>query len=272
MAVLFDARSNEYAGSLDIIGGQTFTDARVSSATLGALNAELLMDIHGKAVAFFEIRSAASNASYVFEGTIDGTNYFTLPARSVVGTIVAAVQSDTIVSVVVSTAAISAVYAISATGWRRVRCRVSAYTSGNAVVTGRATEADYAIIAQPQPSLIIGTFAGLTNVAQTLLAAPAAGLFLYMTSVIVTWHSTAAVVAAAPPLVQINNVGAAGMTSRFASGPGVAVGAGIFVSQMISFPTPVKAFAAATAIQAQLSAAAIAGSSITITMTGYAGA
>jgi hypothetical protein len=97
-------------------------------------------------------------------------------------------------------------------------------------------------------------------------------LFLYVTSIHVTWHSTGAVAAAAPPLVQINNLGAAGMTSRFASGPGIFAGAGGFASQTISYPNPIKAFAAATAVQAQLSAAALANSSTTITMTGYASA
>ena len=63
MSILYDARGNEFQGSLDTIGGQTITDARVAGATLGALNAEILMDLNGKATATFDTRTAAVRSS-----------------------------------------------------------------------------------------------------------------------------------------------------------------------------------------------------------------
>ena len=51
-SLILDARGNPFQGSIDAIGGETITDSRVASATLGALNAEIIMDIQGKATAF----------------------------------------------------------------------------------------------------------------------------------------------------------------------------------------------------------------------------
>ena len=80
MAYLTDARGNEYLGQLDQIGGGTITDARVSSAVLGALNAELVMDLNGHSSARFDVRTVvASTLTLVWEGSMDGVNYFTLP-------------------------------------------------------------------------------------------------------------------------------------------------------------------------------------------------
>lgn len=184
MAQILDARGNEFLGSLDQIGGGTVTDARTASATLGALNAELVMDINGKAVAVFEIRATANSATYVFEGSVDGTNYYTLPARPLPGSQLptgTALSEAIVISQVVATTAV-ATYAISATGYRRVRCRVSAFTSGSAVVTGRATAADYAIIAQPQPALLNQSIAPAANTGGTITLPGVTGMFHYITN------------------------------------------------------------------------------------------
>ncbi len=178
-----DARLNEYKGSLDIIGGETFTDPRVASGTLGALNADLVMDLHGKAVATFEIRTAANSATYVFEGSLDGNNYYPLPARPMPGSVVTGValtEGLIVLQVVTTTAA--AMYAVSCTGYRRIRCRVSAFVSGSAVVSGRATEADYAIIAQPQPALLNVSLAPAVNTGGTITLPSVAGMFHYVTA------------------------------------------------------------------------------------------
>ena len=184
MAQILDARGNEFQGSLDQIGGGTITHARTASATLGALNAEIVMDLNGKAVAVFEIRSAAVAATFVFEGTVDGTNYFILPARPMPGAVspVGTALTEGLIVAMTVAATIQAAFAVSATGYRRVRCRVSLYTSGNAVVTGRATSADYAIIAQPQPSLLNVSIAPAVNAAATITIPAVAGMFHYLTA------------------------------------------------------------------------------------------
>ena len=50
------------------------------------------------------------------------------------------------ISSIVITTTLAGTYIIGTVGWRRVRCRVSAYTSGNCVVTARGTEAVHDVL------------------------------------------------------------------------------------------------------------------------------
>jgi coenzyme F420-reducing hydrogenase delta subunit len=189
---LLDARNNPFAGSVDGVGNETFTDARVASATLGALNAEIIMDIQGKAVARFDVRTAAGALTLVFEGTLDGTNYFTLPAFAEQQTIVAALTAEQFVPSIISTAAMNGIYAVVVKGYRRVRARVSAYTSGNITVTARASVADEIIYARQIPSTLHVTATAAANTAVTAtLPAAGVGLFHYITHIHITRNSTA---------------------------------------------------------------------------------
>lgn len=182
---ILDARGNPFQGSIDTIGGETLTDARVASATLGALNAEILMDIQGKSTAMFDIRTAAMNATLIFEGTVDGTNYYTLSAFS-------EIAETTVTSVIITTTAGSQ-YAVSIAGYRRVRCRVSAYTSGNCVVTARATEGIHDILIRQIPAHLHVTATAVANTAATAtLAAAGAGLHHYITNIHLMRNATAA--------------------------------------------------------------------------------
>lgn len=188
-SLILDARGNPYQGSLDAIGGETLTDARVAGATLGALSADVLMDINGKASAVFEIRAAAMNATLVFEGTVDGTNYYTLPA------FVDDTETQTAAVIITTTHAVR--YDVASTGWRRVRCRVSAYTSGNCVVTGRASEAAIIIYNKPIPATLHQTATASNAIATATLPAAGAGMFHYITAIHMMRASTAAVVGTA---------------------------------------------------------------------------
>lgn len=183
MALLYDARGNEYKGSIDIVGNETFTDARVASATFNAVNAELLMDLHGCAVATFDIRTSAT-LTIVFEATIDGTNYFGLPGFNPL--------TETMLVSVVNPAA-AAQYVVGVSGFRRVRARCSAFTSGSVTVVGRASRADFAIYARPVPSTLHVTATAAANTAVTAtLPAAGAGLFHYITHIHLCRNATAA--------------------------------------------------------------------------------
>jgi len=246
MATLLDARGNEFQGHLDQIGGGTFTDARVAGATISATNGELVMDIHGKAVAVFEIRSAANSATYVFEGTVDGTNYFTLPARPLPGsTVTGAAISEGLVVAVSPTAAIAAAFAVSATGYRRIRCRSSITNSGSAVVTGRATQADYAIIAQPQPSIFNVTLAPALATGGTITLPAAAGMFHYVTGMDFTIAGSGALqtVGAA---VFITTTNLPGNPAWGIDVPATAAGASRFASLVKQWANPLKSSVANT--------------------------
>lgn len=185
MAILYDARGNEIQGSLDQIGGGTLVDARVAGAVLSALNAELVMDLQGKAVALFDVRTAAANLSLVFEASVDGTNYVALTGLNPV--------LETQLATVVITTTHGAVYIVGVSGFRRVRCRVSAYTSGNVTVTGRASQADFAIYNKPIPSTLHVTATAAANtIATATLPAAGAGLFHYITNINLMRNATAA--------------------------------------------------------------------------------
>jgi hypothetical protein len=205
--IQFDARGNEYQGSIDTIGGQVLTDARVANALLGALNAELVMDIQGKAVALFDIRTAAANLTLVFEGTVDGTNYFGLAAFANQQLIAAAItQEQYIPSIVIATTQ-SGFYTVGVSGIRRVRVRVSAYTSGNVVVTGRASAADQIIYARPIPSTLHVTVTAAANTSATCtLPAAGAGMFHYITSIQCARNATAALAGTATLIITSTNL------------------------------------------------------------------
>lgn len=199
MTILYDERGNQFLGSLDQITGQTVTDARTIGATLGSVNAESVMDLNGQAVALFDIRTAAMSATLVFEATVDGTNYFGLPGFNV--------SAETMLSAVVITTTHTAVYAVGVSGFRRVRVRVSAYTSGNCVVALRATQSDFAIYARPVPATLHVTVTAAANAGATItLPAAGAGLFHYITSLQLYRNATAALAGSATLVITSTNL------------------------------------------------------------------
>jgi len=197
MSILYDARGNEFVGSLDIIGGQTFTDARTSGATLGALNAEILMDLNGKATATFDTRTAAGNLTFVVEGTVDGTNYFALPMWAQNQLLAAALVAEQYVTQVTVATTHSGRYTVGVTGLRRVRLRISAYTSGNVTVTARSSECDLIIYARPIPATLHVTATAANAIATATLPAAGVGMFHYITHIDITRSATAALAGAA---------------------------------------------------------------------------
>lgn len=199
MPILYDARGNEWGGLLDQIGGGTVTDARTATATLGALNAEILMDLNGKAVATFDVRTAAMNATLVFEATVDGTNYFAMPAFNVL--------TESMLAAIIITTTHAQTYVVGVSGFRRVRCRVSAYTSGNCIVAGRASSSDYAIYNRLVPSTLHVTVTAAANTGATItLPAAGAGLFHYLTNIHLARNATAALAGTATLVITSTNL------------------------------------------------------------------
>jgi hypothetical protein len=193
MAVLIDPRGNPFVGSIDTITGETVTDGRPISAVLGALNAETLMDVQGKLTAAFDVRTAAGALTYVAEGTVDGTNYFAIPMWANFQLLAAAAVAEQYVGQVVVATTHSGYYTVGCAGLRRVRLRVSAYTSGNITVSSRATVADKILYGRQIPATLHVTATGAANTAVTATL-PAAGpsLFHYITSIEITRNATAA--------------------------------------------------------------------------------
>lgn len=200
--ILYDARGNEIRSSFpDILTGETYSDGRTISATLGALNAEVVMDLAGCATATFDVRTGAGALTYVFEGTIDGTNYFAIPAFANFQLLVAVALAEQYVSSVVVATTHSGSYTVGVTGLRRVRLRVSAYTSGNIVVSSRGSTADLLIYGRPVPATLHVTATAAANTAATAtLPAAGAGMFHYITS-IELWRNATAILAGTATII-----------------------------------------------------------------------
>lgn len=215
-----DARGNELIGILDGITGGTITDARTATATLGALNAEAIIDLNGqKAVAVHLFTGANATLTVVFEGTIDGTNYFTLPTFNIATT-------SMIASFALAAATTNTAYYVTVTGFRRVRVRVSAYTSGSLTVAMRATVAPLPPVAEiPFPTALWVTATAAANTAATATLTAVTGMFHYITHIDITRNATAALVGAATiihtttnlpgsPAWSVGNAMAAGGTEK----------------------------------------------------------
>lgn len=188
MAILYDARGNELKSAFpDTVTNETVTDARPITATLSALNGEVIIDLNGAAVVQFDLRTAAMNATLVFEATVDGTNYFGLPGFDIL--------TEAYLAAVIVTTTLAKTYTVGVSGFRRVRCRVSAFTSGTVVVAARASIADLIIYAKALPSTLVVEIDGGANASATItLPAGGAGLFHYITNIQWYRHCTAALV------------------------------------------------------------------------------
>jgi hypothetical protein len=192
--ILYDARGNEIRSHFpDILTGETYTDARTTSATLAALNAETVMDLAGTATVTYDVRTAAGNLTYLWEGTIDGTNYFSIPAFCNFQLLVAAATAEQYVPSVVVGTTHSGSYTVGVPGLRRIRLRVSAYTSGNITVSARGSTADLLIYGRPLPAILHVTATAAANAAATAtLPAAGVGMFHYITSIELWRNATAA--------------------------------------------------------------------------------
>lgn len=211
MSFLLDARGNPLSGSIDTIANEAITDPRAVGATLTALG-QVFMDLNGKATCAFDIRIVANaTATLIFEGTVDGSNYYQLPALAVSvpsGTLVVPAES-LVSSLILAGLTLTGTFLVDSAGYRQVRCRVSAYTSGSIVINARASIADSLIYVRPIPSLLNVTQAPAVNTGGTI-ALPAAGpgLFHYITNfqATVAMNPATAQTGAAPVFITTTNL------------------------------------------------------------------
>lgn len=208
MAVLYDARGNEIRGLFpDTVTNETTTDARPITAVLGSLNAEVIMDLNGASTATFDIRTAAGALTLVFEGTVDGVNYVAFPAFAVVENIAATLRAEQYVPSIVIATTQSGVYTVGCTGLRRIRVRVSAYTSGNVTVGARGSIADLIIYSRPMPAILWVTVTAAANTGATItLPAAGAGMFHYITYLNCRRNATAALAGTATLIITTTNL------------------------------------------------------------------
>ena len=235
MSIIYDARGNEFAGNLDNIVGQTITDARAQTVTLSALNAEAVTDLAGHAVLQVDARTAAGSLTIVFEGTVDGTNYVAVPAFDVAA-------SAFVASVAVSST-LAGRYMLTATGLKRIRTRISAYTSGNITIAHRATQAGFLVNTANIPVLSATVTAAANTAATLTIASPGTGLRNYITGIEITRNATAALAGTATLVITTTNL--PGSLAWSVGNAMLAGGTQIDVSR--DFTQPVQSLAQATA-------------------------
>ena len=208
MAILYDARNNEIrSGFPDSVTNETVSDARPITAVLNAINAEVIMDLNGAATVTFDVRTAAAVLTFVFEGTVDGVNYFSLPAWGATAIFGATTQNELyFVGVTVATT-LSSLFTVGATGLRRIRLRVSAFTSGSITVAARGSAADLIIYAKPLPSREhITVTAAANNGATITLPSGGTGLYIYITNIHISRNATAALAGTATLVITSTNL------------------------------------------------------------------
>lgn len=256
MAILYDSRGNEILENFpDQVGGGVMTDARTAVATLGALNAEVVMDLAGASVVIIDGRTAAGALTYNLEGTIDGTNYFGLPMFCHQQLLVAAIVQEQFVPSVIIATTHSGFYSANVSGFRRVRIRVSAYTSGNVNIALRATPARQMLYARPVPSnLHVTVTAAANTIATCTLPAPGVGMFHYITHINLMRNATAALAGSATLIHTSTNLPG---TPAWSVGNAMVAG-GTQLDLAYSPTTPLKSLVANTATTIVMPAAGAA--------------
>lgn len=163
-----------------------------TTGTIGAANAEVIADCDGSASVTLDLRGTFSLAMEV-AGTVDGTNWTPIPVRPL------NVASKLYVATVTGTAA--GVWVGSCAGYRKVRARCTAYTSGSATATIMANLAPVGGGLEGLVTNSIGTTIGASGAATTLtLAAPGAGLRHYLTYLSINRYAAALLTASATPI------------------------------------------------------------------------
>lgn len=232
MAIIFDSLGNEQK-LLDPIGGDTIVDPRPISQNISALNGEVVVDCFGIGSCGIDIRGTFSG-TFVVQWSFNGTDFNTLPVM---------VPTTEIFQVNITAAGSYVAHLPAAT--RRIRVLCIAYTSGTASVALRASSAENFMYAKPIPATSAVTNTGASGAGVTLtLAAPGAGLFHYITRLIIQRFAVAALTAgAAPVLVTTTNLPG----SKAFSFPADAALQGTIYSEIVEPSQPLKSSAANTA-------------------------
>lgn len=180
-------------------------ERRSASGTLAVLNAEVALPVNGDESAIIQVSSAAAvTATIAIEGSMDdGVNYFpllALPYYSLTGTI--PVSAQPMITEAFSAVAPFRVYAVACGQLTHVRVRASAYTSGNLSVR---INSDPAFCVHPnmfaRTSTLCATNTAAAGSAVTLTLPAVAGLRHYVDRVSVLRSATAALTAAATPVL-----------------------------------------------------------------------
>jgi hypothetical protein len=207
----------------------------LGTGALAALNAELIIDADGASTTALAVTGTYVGTLTV-EGTIDGTNWDVIPIKPV--------NAGGLYVLTLASAAVGRWQ--GPIGWcRKIKVRMSAWTSGTANVVLMADNGVTDVTALIKAADQSVTVTAAASTAATLtLPAPGAGLFHFITRIIVQRHASALLTAGATPvLVTTTNLPG----SRVFSIPADAAAAGSVYSEEVSPSNPLRSSAANTA-------------------------
>lgn len=179
-------------------------EARQATGTLGALNAGVVLDVNGDDGSLVWVLGTSPVLTVVFEGSIDGVNYFpilAMPSYAVGGTVPSYAQP---VALELYAATVSQrCYQLRTSQLSKVRVRASTYTSGlvDVVIRSDSTGPLFRNFDGITPTTLCVSSTATVGLALTATLPAVAGLRHYVNRIEVTRSATAALAAAATPVV-----------------------------------------------------------------------
>lgn len=162
------------------------------TGNLGSLNSEIITYCDGSASVTLDMRGTFSG-TFEVAGTVDGTNWIAIPIRMV--------NVAAVAYVIAAVGTTAGVWIGSCVGYRQVRVRCTAYTSGTAIATLVAS-AYPDIGPQTLTTTATATATGASGAAVTLtIASPGTGLRPYLTYLSINRYAAAVLTASATPVV-----------------------------------------------------------------------
>ena len=211
-------------------------ESRRSSATLAVINSELVHDVNGDESAVIHINGTATlKCTYVIEGSPDGLNYFPLicyPYSSVGGTIPQAGQPLYIEAV--NAATVQRMLCCAVGGLHKVRIRLSAYTSGSALIriNSDACASISPYVKDQKTASLTTTATGAVGAAVIATLPSVTGLRHYIDRISVVRSATTALTASATPVLVTTTNMPGTPTLTFGSDAG---GIGVDKEQVMDF-------------------------------------
>lgn len=210
-------------------------EARGTSDSLASLNAEIVHNLNGDESALIYIDGRSLSGSYNIDGSVDGSNFFSLPSylfSGVGGTVTPAGQPFFTESV--TSAMVYRVICSATGGLVKIRVRLSAYASGSCDVTIRS-ESSAPIspyIRDQKASTHAVSISGAVGAAVTATLPAIAGLRHYIDQIVVTRVATAALTPSATPVLVTTTNLPGNIAMTFGADAG---GTGVEKSQALDF-------------------------------------
>lgn len=208
------------------------TDVRVSGS-IAALNGEIALSLNGETTATVDMRTSAFTGTITFQGTIDGTNYITIPAY------------NPLTELWVTTFTAAGQWVLpNIAGYRIVRCIATSFTSGSATVTLNASLGQSVTYNKAIPANLTATTVGTSGSATTLtISSGGAGLYHYIGYLRIDRFAAALLTAAATPVTVTTTNISGSLAFTF---PADVAAQGSVYTQEFNGANPIKSTNAAT--------------------------